>query len=262
MSKTLKTLLTVTLVITGVYLFLKFSPSATSFIWQISDGGNRLLPLVIVSAVLDSINPCAFSIMLLTVGFLFGLGQSRGQIIKLGGVYIAGIFMAYLAIGLGILQTLHLFSSSHFMGKLGALIMLAFGLLAIINVLFPKFPLRLKVPSVSHHRMALLLEKGSVPALFLLGALVGLCEFPCTGGPYLAVLALLKVKETLVSGLSLLLLYNLVFILPLLVILALSANRQIVTKIREWQSQNSGGIKLWGGVIMVVLAILILKYFV
>ena len=76
-----------------------------------------MLPLVIISSLIDSINPCAFSILFLTIAFLFNLGRNRREIFKIGGVYILGIFVVYLLIGLGILQTLHLFNIPHFMAK-------------------------------------------------------------------------------------------------------------------------------------------------
>src|SRR3989338_10982549 len=112
--------------------------------------GTWLLPLVLVAALLDSVHPCSFSILLITVAFLFGIQVSRRKILQLGGTYIAGIFIAYLLIGLGILKILHIFNTQHFMGKLGAGLLITFGVLNLLNRFFPNFPIKLKIPTVSH----------------------------------------------------------------------------------------------------------------
>jgi len=95
-------------------LILKFSPATSGFIWSASNGGIWLLPLVLASSLLDSVHPCSFSILLITIAFLFGLQMTRKKILQIGGVYIAGIFASYLLIGLGLLKVLHLFNTPHF----------------------------------------------------------------------------------------------------------------------------------------------------
>src|SRR3990167_11201202 len=171
---------------------LKQSALVSELLWNASGQGSWLLPLVLIAAILDSVHPCSFSILLITIAFLFGMQITREKILKIGGTYIAGIFAAYFLIGLGILQVLHIFNTPHFMGKLGATLLIAFGLLNLLNRFFPNFPLRLKIPSVSHTAMGRLMEKASLPAAFGLGLLVGICQFPCMGGPYLMVIGLLR----------------------------------------------------------------------
>src|SRR3990167_5280925 len=114
-------------------VILKYSSGFSGFLWSVSDGGIWLLPLVFFSSLLDSVHPCSFSILLITIAFLFGIQMTRRKILQIGGVYIAGIFMAYLLIGLGILKVLHLFNTPHFMGKLGATLLIVFGVINLIN---------------------------------------------------------------------------------------------------------------------------------
>src|SRR3989338_7909478 len=122
MKKIIITISIVLAVFVGLVV-LKNSSVTSSIIWSISEGGTLLLPLVFISALLDSVHPCSFSILLITIAFLFGIQMSRKKILELGGTYIAGIFVAYFLIGLGILKVLHLFNTPHFMGKLGATIL-------------------------------------------------------------------------------------------------------------------------------------------
>ena len=99
-----------------------------------------LLPTLTIAAVIDSINPCAISVLLLTVGFLFSLNKDRNHILKIGLVYVAAIYVVYVSIGLGILQALTLFGIPRIFGKFGAIFIILAGAINIINYYFPKFP--------------------------------------------------------------------------------------------------------------------------
>jgi len=241
----------------GLVVFFKSGGVGTAALWNLSNEGTWLLPLIGVSALIDSINPCAFSILILTIAFLFSIGKMRSKILLIGGVYILGIFLVYLFIGLGILQTLHLFNTPHFMAKVGALLLVAFGALSLINELFPAFPLKLRIPHAAHQKMAELMEKGSIPTAFLLGALVGVCEFPCTGGPYLMVLGLLHDQATYLKGLGYLILYNLIFVLPLALILFIASNKVLLEKVQSWQREKRLLMRFGGGIAMIALGLAI-----
>src|SRR3989344_4937019 len=191
--------------------------SSGQLIWDLSQEGRLFLPLVTAAALIDSINPCAFGILLVTIALLFSLGQTRSRILKLGAVYILGLFTVYILIGLGILQALHLFNMPHFMAKIGAGFLMVWALINLVNEFFPRFPIKLKIPHSAHAKMGQLMHRASLPTAFLLGMLVGLCEFPCTGGPYLMVLGFLHDTGTWGRGLGYLLYYNLIFILPLVI---------------------------------------------
>jgi len=249
--------LAVLLAVIGGLVWLKNSELVSSLIWSASNGGAWLLPLVLIAAVLDSVHPCSFSILLITIAFLFGLQLSRRKILAIGGTYILGIFASYLLIGLGILKVLHLFDTPHFMGKLGAAILIIFGLINLVNRFFPRFPLKLKIPTVSHGAMSKLLERASFPAAFGLGILVGICQFPCMGGPYLMVIGLLRDQVTYFRGFGYLLLYNLILIVPLAAVLWFSADKLILTKVQDWKRSNLNQVRLWSGLAMVALGILI-----
>lgn len=239
-------------------VLLKSSSSATGFIWDLSAGGTRLFPLVSITALIDSINPCAFSILLLTIAFLFSLGTfSRTRILQIGSVYVLGIFVAYLSIGFGIIEALHLFNTPHFVGRIGALLLVALGIINLLNYFFPGFPIKLQIPKAAHGKIADLMQKTSLPAVFLLGALVGLCEFPCTGGPYLMVLGLLHDAQTKYRGLGYLIWYNVLFVLPLIITLLLASQREVLDKLQNWKRTNLKAVRLWSGIITVILGLLI-----
>jgi len=115
----------------------------------------------------------------------------------------------------------------------------------------------LKLPSVAYTKMGKLMEQASIPAAFVLGLLVGICQFPCMGGPYLMVIGLLHDHATYFTGLGYLTLYNLILVLPLVVVLWISADKAIVAKAQEWKKNKAKGVRLWAGIVMIILGFLI-----
>jgi cytochrome c biogenesis protein CcdA len=237
---------------------LKYAPGTAGMIWSFSQGGSWLLPLVVFSSLLDSVHPCSFSILLITIAFLFGLQMTRGKILQIGGLYIAGIFAAYFTIGIGLLKVIHIFNVPHFMGKLGAALLIIFGLLNILGALFPKFPVKLKLPDAAHRSIGKLINTVSLPAAFALGLLVGLCQFPCMGGPYLMVIGLLHDQVTYVRGFGYLVLYNAILIVPLVATLWIAAQKTLIDKVTEWKKTNMKNVHLYAGLAMVIIGALVL----
>jgi cytochrome c biogenesis protein CcdA len=245
----------------GGVLILKSTNWGAQALWNISDGGKWLFPLVTVGALIDSVNPCAFSILLLTVAFFVSVGAFRSNILKFGAVYIIGLFVSYFLIGLGIFSAFHLFETPKFMAKIGASLLIILGILNILKDIFPQLPFNfnwlMKLPKGSASLISKLVAKGSLPAIFGIGVVVGLCEFPCTGGPYLMVLGLLHDYSTYLKGLAYLFYYNIIFILPLVVILMLASNKALIEKIQAWQREERK-IAKWGlPLAMIVLGITI-----
>lgn len=257
MNKKIIVLSAVAILLIGLILFFQLNDASSSIVWNISKKGTWLLPLVVVSALIDSINPCAFSILLLSIAFLISIGKLRSNILQIGGFYILGVLTVYLLIGLGIIGTLHLFNTPHFMARIGAILLIVLGVINLLNEFFPNFPIKLRIPASAHHTMAELMEKSSIPTAFILGIFVGLCEFPCTGGPYLMVLGLLHDQATYVKGLGYLVLYNLIFILPLIIILFIASDKKLIGKIEEWQQKEKKWMRLGGGIAMITLGLLI-----
>lgn len=257
MKKLIISVIAIIVAVVAIVL-LRYVPGMSDFIWTLSRGGTWILPIVLFAALLDSVHPCSFSILLITIAFLFGLQFSRKKILVIGGLYIAGIFAAYFAIGIGILNVIHIFNVPHFMGKLGAGLLIGFGVLNVLGALFPRFPIKLKIPDVAHGKMGELINAATVPAAFGLGLLVGLCQFPCMGGPYLMVIGLLHDHATYARGFSYLVLYNAVLILPLIVTLWFAAQPTLLEKVREWKKTSMRNVHLYAGIAMIIIGVLVL----
>jgi cytochrome c-type biogenesis protein len=257
MTKKLSFLVAGSLLLFGLVYVFRLENIGTAALWDLSNGGKWLLPLVGAAALIDSINPCAFSILLLTIAFLLSIGKLRSSVLAIGSAYILGVFVVYLVIGLGLLQTLHIFDTPHFMAKVGASLLIVLGLINITKEFVPAFPIRLGIPHAAHQKIAVLMEKASVPTAVVLGGLVGLCEFPCTGGPYLMVLGLLHDHATYFTGVGYLIAYNLIFILPLVLILLIASDKILLGKVQAWQQSEKKAMRWGGGVAMVALGAVI-----
>lgn len=221
-----------------------------------------LLPAVLISGFLDGLNPCAFAILLFLIAFIFMLKKSRLSVLKYSLVYIGAIYLTYLLIGLGLWKAILITGVPHLMAKVGSVLVIIFGGVNILNYFFPKMPISLRITMPGRQKIMELMHKGTLPATLVLGILVGLCTFPCSGGIYVAIVTLLAVKTTFTAGLFYLLIYNLMFILPLFIILALAGNRVVVEKLTNLEEKNEPRMRLIYGIVMVAIGVLILLYFV
>lgn len=217
-----------------------------------------LLPAVMITGLLDSVNPCAFAVILLLLAFLFTIRKSREQILKLGAIYVAAIFVVYFAIGLGLLSAVRLSEDPHFVARVGSYLLIGLGVLNLVEYRWPRFPIRLHMPAIAHEKVNQLLKVATVPATIGIGFIVGLCTFPCSGGIYVSIITLLNAKTTLAWGLAYLTLYNFLYILPLVVILLLVANRVVAKNLATWEREHALGLRLWFGLVMIGLGAVML----
>jgi len=183
-------------------------------------------------------------------------------LLTFGLFYILSIYATYFLIGLGILKTFHLFGIHNFFGWAAAILILGLGFYQLKEYFLPNLFIPVISPFLSKCRIPKTNPKISILSAIILGFLVGLCEFPCSGGIYLATVALLSVKETFLRGLIYLFLYNLMFILPLIIIFTGIGNRFVFEKIKKVQKKSANVVKLLMGISMTVSGILLLIWLI
>ena len=237
---------------------LPAAEGATEGTW----GPKELLPLVLWTGLLDGINPCAFAVLLFFIAFMFTLQRARAEMLLMGGVYISMIYLAYLGIGLGLLGAIVISGVPHLMAQIGSWLLIGLGLISVKDYFWYGRWFSLSVPKIGQERVFDWLKRATLPATAVAGFLVGLCTFPCSGGIYVAVLGLLSTKTTYWTGFSYLLLYNVMFVLPLVVLLLALGNRRAVGALSRWEAQNKRALKLGTGVVMILLGAAILIWFV
>ncbi|OGD56387.1 hypothetical protein A2V71_04560 [Candidatus Berkelbacteria bacterium RBG_13_40_8] len=221
-----------------------------------------VLHFVLVSGLLDSFNPCAIAVLLLFIALLFTLKKSRKHILLNGSIYIIAVFLSYFAIGIGLLKVVNLFGIPHLIAIIGAWLVIAVGVWGMIESLFPGKIQLLSISLKLRQIVAHWAQQASIIGAGVAGVLLGIFEFPCSGAIYLSVISLLNDKATFFIGLLYLLLYNLMFILPLIVILLIASNRAVVEKMINFNETNSQRVRLISSLIMIGIGVVILVWFV
>jgi len=218
---------------------------------------NINLYFVIGAAVVDSINPCAFGVLIFLLAYLSHSVKKASKMLTYGLIYIAGVFITYLIAGLLLLPVIR---------KLGTFSVVAYyvlaGIIAIAGLLEIKdffwygrgFSLSI-LPSEAK-RIKLYVDKvaDSPFAAFGLGVFVALVELPCTGFAYLAVLGLISISGVTINNIILLLIYNFLFILPLLVILWFVYKGMSTNKFEDWRQKHKKWMRLAIGLVLLILA--------
>jgi cytochrome c biogenesis protein CcdA len=223
---------------------------------------STMIPLVGITGFLDGIHPCAIAILIFFVAFLLTMQKAVKNIFFLGLVYIFVIFLTYLGIGVGLFSGIMLFGRHHFFAELGSWLLIVMGVIQIKDYFFPQLPIHLKMPTISGGKIKGLLEKATLPAIIIAAFLVGLCSVPCSGGIYAAITALLASQTTYLTGFLYLLLYNFMFVLPLLILLVFAANPITLAKIAEFRKKNERLEKLVMGILMITVGASILTLFI
>lgn len=225
------------------------------------------LGTVVVGGLIDGINPCAFTVLILFVTAMLAtlqvsaasdINAARARIIGLGSIYIAAVFLTYLALGVGLLATSALFSRFHAPARIGALLAMGMGLWMLKDFFLPDVGPRLAAPKMIGQWTVDAARNATIPALIVGGFLIGLCTVPCSGAVYLAVLSLLSVQSSAFVGFAYLVLYNLMFILPLVALLIAASARPTLNRLAHWNLHHKEWVRLALGSGVVLMGLLIL----
>ncbi len=220
--------------------------------------GTLTVPLVIAAALADGINPCAFAVLIFLILSLITL-ESRKKMLVVGLTFIFAVFCFYFLSGLGLFAIIQTAGLSRIIAAVAAVIAIAAGVISILSVMGgEQGPALLSIPDRGKGIIEPYIKKASIPAAFMVGILVGMFELPCTGGIYLAILSLLSNRMSLVEGIPFLLLYNLFFILPLIIILGVFVLGLPVERLEQLQAGSRRKVRVIMGVVMILLGIILL----
>ena len=214
---------------------------------------------VIVTALIDSINPCAIGVLILLISIMV-VYKSRGQMLFYGMIYILFVYITYLLAGLGILYflaTIPQSISEYISIVVGGLVVIA-GLIEIKDFFWYGEGITLSIPAEKAKKIEKMTRNVTLPAMMVLGAFVAGVELPCTGGPYLAILVFLSQGFNM-TAFFLLLFYNVIFVLPLVVILLMVYwGYTKVASLKRWKQENRTFMRLSVGVILIFLGWLLM----
>jgi cytochrome c biogenesis protein CcdA len=213
------------------------------------------LAAVVVTAAIDSINPCAIGVALLLVATLIKQDR-RKDILKIGIIYVAAVYVTYFVAGLGIIHFLTGLpvQIANYVTVVVALLVIIGGLLEIKDFFWYGKGESLMIPEQYAEKIADKMDDLSTPMAIVLGIFVAAVELPCTGGPYLAILTIISQQGVNMMAYGLMAIYNLIFVMPLIVIVTLSyLGSYKVSEMKEWKHMNKARMRLAAGLLMVFL---------
>ena len=215
------------------------------------------LPLVIFAAMVDSANPCGLSVLVFLL-IPIAVAGSRRRILLVGGAYITAMFLFHLLVGIGLFSVFSLSGFSRTFALVGGAVALLLGIITITDVLRNKETFILSIPESQKGLLGNYIRIASLPAAFVLGILAGILGFSCTGGIYISILGLMGREMTVMSGLPWLVLYNLVYVLPLILITLLVAYGISPERADSMRAEYKRTLRMVIGVILVALGAVIL----
>ena len=143
---------------------------------------------------------------------------------NMGAFYILSVYAIYLAIGIGLIRILLYAGLVRIISRVLGGFIIGLSLLTLANSLGQRIPLKLPRESIVLIPTRLTgswISKSPIIAAMLFGGVVTALEFPCTGGIYVAIVGTLAVHGANLSLIAYLLAYNLMFVLPLVILLIL-----------------------------------------
>ncbi|HKZ34488.1 MAG TPA: cytochrome c biogenesis protein CcdA [Patescibacteria group bacterium] len=185
---------------------------------SISTSLDLTLPVVILGALVDAINPCEFAVLIILLSTTAITIRDKVAL-KSGLAFSLAIFLSYSAMGVGLYKALTLGTLPQFFLKAIGVLAVILGLLNMKDFFWYGKGVLMEVPLSWRPRLkALILSVTSPLGAFLVGFLVSLFLLPCTSGPYIVILGLLAEKATRMQATLYLLLYNLIFVSPMVLI--------------------------------------------
>jgi len=217
------------------------------------------LGVVVTTAAIDSINPCAIGVLVLMLSVLMGKKLSIKRMMFLGTMYISAVLAVYLLAGLGLLYFLSkipLYLTEYIAISVG-LIIVGAGLLEIKDFFWYGKGFSLAIPPYFAKKLHKLTDKSTVGAVIFLGAFVSAVELPCTGAPYLAIITMLSQYFDF-SAFLMLVLYNIIFVMPLIVILIMVGFGKKLYDIKQWKQSKRHYMRLAIGLVLIAMGWLLM----
>ncbi len=226
---------------------------------------------IMLAGLLDGVNPCAFATLIFFVSYLLFIGRRRRDVIIMSIFFILAVFISYFAIGFGAYNLLKYLSAYALVNKI---IFLCFGTIAFVlgvlnlrdyfyarqgklNKMILQLPLGIKqrIHKGIKEKTAV---GGIIIGSLIAGFLISYLEFGCTGQVYLPTITFMVSKTSIaLKPVVSLLVYNLMFILPLIII-AVLASLFTTKNIAKFLETKIPAIKLFTALLFFALGILLI----
>lgn len=222
-----------------------------------------------LAGLLDGLNPCAFTTLIFFVSYLALVGREKRDVLLVGAAFTLAVFLTYLAMGLGLSALVERLGAMSIIAKIiyGLTAVICLGLAALslwdlrkirrgqmgeILLQLPKsLKQRIHRTIRTHTRM-----RSYVAAAFSAGVLVSIFELACTGQVYLpTIIFMTGIESTRISALLYLVLYNVMFVAPLIVVFAVTYIGVSDKRLTAVFEQRAGLVKLFTAILFGVMGL-------
>ncbi|MCK9379414.1 MAG: sulfite exporter TauE/SafE family protein, partial [Candidatus Moranbacteria bacterium] len=200
----------------------------------------------------------AFAVLIILVATVIG-AQGRKKALWSGLLFSLAVFVSYFLMGLGVYKVITIFNLPKIISIVAGVLAIVIGLANLKDAFWHGKFFLMEVPMRWRPKMKGILQNVASP-LGALGAgfLVSLFLLPCTSGPYIVVLGLLAEKVEIFRTVSLLALYNLIFVFPMIVITLAMYFGLRGGKMEQWRTKNIHLLHGAAGVIMTGIGVYLL----
>lgn len=211
-------------------------------------------------ALADAINPCVLAVLtIILVTLLIQEPENKKKVLYSGLAFTIAIYIGYLFYGIIIMQFFRTFADImrekiieyHFYESLGILAMIIGALNIKDFFMYKPGGIATEMPLFMRPKVKQIIKKVTSPrGAFITGFIVTLFLLPCTIMPYFIANGILS-KIPFSEALLWLLYYNLIFILPMLVIVGLVYyGFTDVNKVSRWKERKIKSLHLIAGILL------------
>ena len=225
---------------------------------------------ILLAGLVDGLNPCAFATIVFFISYLTLSGRKGKEVIITGISFTLGVFLTYLLVGLGFYKVLDLIK-----GALAVVSTIVYALTALLCLVLAVLSIRdfftarkgeledmaLNLPKALRKRINATIHDSKkigsyVVGAFVSGVLISLLELACTGQIYLpTIIFMSSVPELRGKAIGYLLLYNLMFIIPLIVVFILAYYGTTSKQLSAFLKKHAAAVKLGMAAVFLTLAI-------
>jgi cytochrome c biogenesis protein CcdA/glutaredoxin len=228
---------------------------------------------VVLAGLVDGLNPCAFATLIFFISYLTISGRKDREVIIVGISFTLGVFIAYLVIGLGFYKVLDLLGNllnvvARWVYGLTALLCIALAVFSFMDVSKARKgkleDMSLNLPKGLRKRINTVIRKGRstngyVISAFATGLVISLLELACTGQVYLpTIIFVSSMPELRLRAIFYLIIYNLLFILPLIVVFILAYFGTSSKELTRFLQKHAAVVKIGLGILFFALGMWLL----
>ena len=217
------------------------------------------LAAVALSGLIDGINPCAFASIIFFISYLTLINRKGRDILWVGGIFTLSVFLTYFLIGNGALKMITSLSFLPLVRKIFVLVTAALALILGVVSLYDYLQFKkkgttkdakLQLPSFLKNMIHSAIRKNVRLSNYILmaavtGFIVSLLELACTGQIYLPTIMFIStIPDLKVNALFYLLFYNLMFVVPLILVFSFTYWGTTSAQWAALTQKNFGKIKM------------------